>query len=119
MLMGIFHLPLVRRSTRAPRAASVGARRVGVGVGRWREAAAARRAMPPAPDRGIVLARTAVLHLAIVVSAERAAHEILLPLVDRKPLAQMADTFAHRGLDRSIAFVAILGHGIDHFNDEF
>src|SRR5215472_4595363 len=39
-----------------------------------REATAAFRAMPAAPDRRILLRRTTVLHLCVVMSAERAAH---------------------------------------------
>src|SRR5262249_18106676 len=41
-----------------------------------REPPAALRAMAPPPDRRVVLARAAVLHLGVVVSAKRAAHGV-------------------------------------------
>src|SRR6202049_1587618 len=64
-----------------------------------REAAAAGRTQPPAPDRRVVIGRPAVLHLGIVMSAERATHErgaFLGPSgIDRESPAEFEDAFFH------------------------
>src|SRR6185437_16894538 len=82
-----------------------------------REAAAASRAMPPAPDRGIVLARTAVFDLLIVVSAKRAAHGLVL-LIDREAFAKFGDARGDRGFNGGIAVFSLGGDRFDDFYDK-
>src|SRR5581483_946561 len=86
-----------------------------------RKAAAAFRTMPAAADGGIVLGRTAVLHLAVVMSAEWAAHRTpSFRSVNRKIAAQRADLLAHTGFDRRIAvFMIFVGQTVDHFHNQF
>src|SRR5579863_1485860 len=67
------------------------------------EAAAAFRAMAPAADGGIVFRGTAVLHLAVVMSAEWAAHAYLLLWIDRETTAKIADTARHAVFDLRVA----------------
>src|SRR6185437_2366115 len=62
------------------------------------EALAAGAAEAAAADRGTVLGRTAVLHLRVVMAAERAAHPpgCRSARVDREPRAQRLDPRADR-----------------------
>ena len=71
--------------------------------------------MTPAPDRRIVFARPAILDLRVVVSAKRAAHEPLLPLllIDRKTPAQSGHAFLDGCFHASIpAFAGLVAGGV-------
>src|SRR3546814_12400036 len=77
-----------------------------------REPGATGRTEPAAADRGVVLGRARVLHLGIVVAAERAAHRRRLPSpwcrsaeirIAREPPALVLDTLPNRPLDLGLA----------------
>src|SRR5689334_1663188 len=78
-----------------------------------REASAALWTMASAPDRRIVLARPAVLHLGIVMSTKWATHSRSRLLVDGKSFAQDIDALRDTFFDYRIADIAVLGDGID------
>src|SRR5205085_6056314 len=71
--------------------------------------------LPTAADGGSIFARPAVLHLAVFVRAERAAHP--LALIDRKARAEVADAFVHRFLDSAVILEAIGFQAIEHVSD--
>src|SRR5579871_2178177 len=84
------------------------------------EASAALRTVAPAPDGRIVLARTAVLHLGVVMSAEWATHGKPLSrlLVDGKTLAQHCDAFGDVFLDGRVARFAVPRDRFDDLDDQ-
>src|SRR5215213_7752208 len=79
------------------------------------ETLAAGVALPAPTDRGSVLARPAVLNLAVLVRAERAAH--LLSLVDREARAQLADLLVHRALDFAVVVDAVGREAVEDVGD--
>src|SRR5207237_10771392 len=75
------------------------------------EARAARLALPSPADRGTVLARPAVLNLAVFVRAVRAAPS--LSLIDREARAQLADALVHGAFGRAVVLKPILREAVE------
>src|SRR3954454_25359838 len=80
-----------------------------------REAGTASLTLTPPPDRRPVFRGTAVLHLAVFVRAEGAAHS--LALVDRETPAELTNPLVDRALDVAVPFEAVALKAVEHVRD--